>query len=65
MKLEELRVEHDTNEASGESIISCLNDKLAQVSDLSDLSDLSDGKCLESLICRHTKTLVRNLLGMT
>ena len=59
MKLEELRVEHDTNEASGESVISCLNDKLSQV------SDLSDGKCLESLICRHTKTLVRNLLGMT
>ena len=33
MKLEELRVEHETNEASGESIISCLNDKLSQVSD--------------------------------
>ena len=62
MKLEELRVEHDTNEASGESVISCLNDKLAQVN---DICDLSDGKCLESLICRHTKTLVRNLLGMT
>ena len=32
MKLDELRVEHETNEASGESIISCLNDKLSQVS---------------------------------
>lgn len=31
MKLDELRVEHETNEASGESIISCLNDKLSQV----------------------------------
>ena len=52
MKLEELRVEHDTNEASGESIISCLNDKLAQVS---DLSDLSDGQGLESLICNTSE----------
>ena len=31
MKLEELRLEHMTNEASSESIISCLNDKLAEV----------------------------------
>jgi len=31
MKLEELRVEHMTNEASSESIISCLNDKLSEV----------------------------------
>jgi len=31
MKLDELRVEHETNEASGDSIISCLNDKLSQV----------------------------------
>ena len=34
MKLDELRVEHETNEASGESIISCLNDKLSQVIDI-------------------------------
>lgn len=32
MKLEELRVEHMTNEASQDSIISCLNDKLSEVS---------------------------------
>ena len=31
MKLEELRVEHQTNEASADSIISCLQDKLIQV----------------------------------
>jgi len=31
MKLEELRVEHMTNEATSESIISCLNDKLSAV----------------------------------
>lgn len=31
MKLEELRVEHMTNEASQDSIISCLNDKLSEV----------------------------------
>ena len=31
MKLEELRVEHQTNEASSDSIISCLQDKLIQV----------------------------------
>ena len=31
MKLEELRVEHMTNEATSESIISCLNDKLSEV----------------------------------
>merc|ERR1712029_63374 len=31
MKLEELRLEYMTNEASSESIISCLNDKLAEV----------------------------------
>ena len=34
MKLDELRVEHETNEASGDSIISCLNDKLSQVTDI-------------------------------
>ena len=33
MKLEELRVEHQTNEASADSIISCLQDKLIQVGD--------------------------------
>ena len=32
MKLDELRVEHQTNEATGESVISCLNDKLSEVS---------------------------------
>ena len=32
MKLAELRVEHQTNEASADSIISCLQDKLIQVS---------------------------------
>ena len=31
MKLDELRVEHQTNEATGESVISCLNDKLSEV----------------------------------
>ena len=31
MKLAELRVEHQTNEASADSIISCLQDKLLQV----------------------------------
>jgi len=31
MKLEELRVEHQTNEASADSIITCLQDKLLQV----------------------------------
>ena len=31
MKLDELRVEHQTNEASSDSIISCLQDKLIQV----------------------------------
>jgi len=31
MKLDELRVEHQTNEATGDSVISCLNDKLSEV----------------------------------
>ena len=34
IKLDELRVEHQTNEASSDSIISCLQDKLIQVKDL-------------------------------
>ena len=55
MKLEELRVEHQTNEASSDSIISCLQDKLIQVREPSQglsifllLTNQSDDKFLLS-----------------
>ena len=55
MKLEELRVEHQTNEASSDSIISCLQDKLIQVREPSQglsisllLTNQSDDKFLPS-----------------
>ena len=52
MKLEELRVEHSMNEASADSVISSLSDKLSEV-DITRLlpANLSEGQGCAGLRC--------------
>ena len=61
MKLEELRVEHQTNEASADSIISCLQDKLIQVRPRPAISSLDQFVVLSISIINIVSNIARYL----
>ena len=60
-QLEELRVEHQTNEASADSIISCLQDKLIQVRPRPAISSLDQFVVLSISIINIVSNIARYL----